>query len=37
MLEGFNEDLLISMFQPKKGNDQLIHKMNNAIYINSLI
>ena len=35
-LEGFNEDLLISMFPPKKGTDQLIQKKNETIYINSI-
>ena len=35
-LEGFNEDTLISMFQPKKGTSQLIQKKNETIYINSI-
>lgn len=34
-LEGFNEDKIISMFQPKKGTNQLINKINDTFYINS--
>ena len=34
-LEGLNEDLIISMFQPKKGTNQLINKVNETLYINS--
>ena len=34
-LEGFNEDTIISMFQPKKGTNQLISKINDTLYINS--
>ena len=34
-LEGLNEDLIISMFQPKKGTNQLIHSVNETLYINS--
>ena len=35
-LENFNEDKLISMFQPKKGTIHLINKINNTIYINAI-
>jgi hypothetical protein len=34
-LEGLNEDKIISMFQPKKGTNQLINKVNDTLYINS--
>jgi hypothetical protein len=34
-LEGLNEDLIISMFQPKKGTNQLINMVNETLYINS--
>ena len=34
-LEGLTEDDLISMFQPKKGTNQLIQKKDETIYINS--
>jgi hypothetical protein len=34
-LEGLNEDKIIAMFQPKKGTNQLIHKVNDSFYINS--
>ena len=34
-LEGFDEDKIISMFQPKKGTNQLIKKIKETIYINS--
>ena len=34
-LEGLNEDTIISMFQPKKGTNQLIKRINETIYINS--
>ena len=34
-LEGFNEDKIISMFQPTKGTNQLISKNNDTLYINS--
>ena len=34
-LEDLNEDKIISMFQPKKGTNQLIKKIKETIYINS--
>ena len=34
-LEGLNEDKIISMFQPRKGTNQLINKVNDTLYINS--
>ena len=34
-LEGLNEDKIIAMFQPKKGTNQLIHRVNDSFYINS--
>lgn len=34
-LEGLNEDKIISMFQPKKGTNQLINKVKETLYINS--
>ena len=34
-LEGLNEDKIIEMFQPKKGTNQLIHQINDTLYINS--
>ena len=34
-LEGFDEDKIISMFQPKKGTNQLIKKIKDTTYINS--
>ena len=34
-LEGFDEDKIISMFQPKKGTNQLIKKIKETTYINS--
>jgi len=34
-LEGLNEDKIISMFQPKKGTNQLINKVKDTLYINS--
>ena len=34
-LEGLNEDKIIEMFQPKKGTNQLIHRVNDSLYINS--
>ena len=34
-LEGLNEDKIISMFQPKKWTNQLIHRKNESFYINS--
>ena len=34
-LEGLNEDKIIEMFQPKKGTNQLIHHIKDALYINS--
>ena len=35
-LEGFNEDKIISMFQPKKGTNQLMNSVNDTLYINSV-
>ena len=35
-LEGFNEDKIISMFQPKKGTNQLINRVKDTLYINSV-
>ena len=35
LLEGLNEDKIISMFQPKKGTNQLINKVKETLYINS--
>jgi hypothetical protein len=34
-LEGLNEDKIISMFQPRKGTNQLINKVKETLYINS--
>ena len=34
-LEGLNEDKIISMFQPKKWTNQLIHRKNESFFINS--
>ena len=34
-LEGLDEDKILSMFQPKKGTNQLISKINDTLYINS--
>ena len=34
-LEGLNEDAIISMFQPKRGTNQLIKRINETIYLNS--
>ena len=35
-LEGLNEDKIISMFQPKQGTVQLIKKIKDTIYLNSI-